>query len=570
MFEKLINDEQGLTGSAGGSNPLSLLGLGLTSLFGALFLFGCDLGLGEVVFEEEIPPSDHVGQLVGFGDITVNLVEGRNDTVRVQVHKSSEEKPAGLKILLAEFYKKYPDATKIKFTFTGITADTLRRFAVGLLDKESRDAEQPGLPPYNEHAVFVDLSKMISSEPYAWNNLETYKITVNDAELSIEFDLALRDIFIHNLMHVNEKTGLSNITISKIEEHSVKFSLTGSEYWSYLGLDAKQALPDGGWTLGAGGGLAFKLNGSLPEDFLYRVALENEAKETLVYYPEEHPDTTSDFIPWEYFHEDYFAGNLGAAANFTPTGALRLTFGGQDSRVTIEDKSKQLEKINIYKSHTGENNGYLHLQVEGDKNNFKAQDFLSKLRFTLGCRDSADREIYATLGLGDYYSSAPDKLAQYAVYNEAGYWDIKIPFSYASVLSLRDEELTVKNISFSAAENISASYDIKALAFNNGAVSDSEHVLPLTKKIDRTKPFVAAGLSMYSKQGTAEAEPLELLDMKVQPGSGQAFPLAYLRKGSALTSRPEALSFTVYTDTKGAEGPVSYTLQADGDIVVVY
>jgi hypothetical protein len=569
MLCKIINDEQKLVGSGGG-NPLDLLWLLLAAPL--LLLIGCDLGLNEVVFEEEIPSSEnYVEQLVPFGDVTSNLVEGRNDTVQVQVNSSSEANPGGLKILLDEFYKKYPDATRIKFTFSGITADTLRKFAVGLMDKESRDADKPGLPQYQQHTVVVDLTKMTSSEPYAWNNLATYAacVTLNPAELSIEFELTPQDIFIHNLMHIDEdeeeETGFSNITISEVAEHSVKFSLAGAERWSYLGWDAEQALPDKSWTLGADGGLSFTLNGSLPEDFLYRVVLENNAEETLVYYPEEHPGfAPGQLIPWEYFHEDYFAGDLGASAGFTPTGALRLNFNGEDSRVTVTDKSS-LAKVNVYKSYTGENNGYLRLQVKSGKDNFKAQEFLSNLRFTLGCLDSAGEKVYVALSLGDYYPVAPDKLTQYAVYNENGYWDIKIPLSYAGMLSLRDEVLTVENISLSASKNISASYDLQALAFNDDAAAEGEYVLPLPR-VDRTRPFVAAGLSMHSKLGVAEAE---LLDLTVKPGPGPAFPAPYWRK-EGLAYRAEALSFVINTDGKGTKSPTSYTLQASGNIVTVY
>jgi hypothetical protein len=618
MFNKIINDEANRAG-AGGGDPLSWLWLGLASLFSSFFLFGCSniLAPDEMTNDlEEVPapPSDYNDQLIPYGNnknITVKLIAGSNDAVDVTVRSSKrenwkdtpeEKEQSGLKILLDEYYKNSPGAEEIELTFEALPGDKkkfdFQRLIVTLLDNKTKNYEYLGdtnrpteeYKEYMRSAIFVPLYRMDLSadyaEPHAWDNPQTYGVSVDLARQSVKINLSQREVLIHNLQHRDPTDRSTNITISEVQDRSVKFSVRDTanqpshKQWSYLGVDLTQQFGKAGQAISATGGLSLGLKG-LPAGSKYRVVLQNSDKAELIFYPEEHPEIASGgLLKLEYFHEDFYAAELGAQAGLTEQGALRLKFNGLDSRVTVTDKSATKAAVNLRQNYDGQKNGYLALRIAADAA-FNYREFLSKVRPTLSCVDASGTEEYYALDkqLG-FDPAGPDKLAKFAVYDAAhGYWNIRIPLSHVSAAkSLPNAELTIAGVSLAAAEkDFKGEYNILEIGvFADGAAQG--HVVPFPA-VDRSKPFVSAGVSLRSASGAALPD-LELKDFALHTSAAEKTELNYLRRDKSLVSKGAALSLVFYTgvytdedetdfrpDPEGVE--TAYRVRADHNIVNV-
>ncbi|MDR1322954.1 MAG: hypothetical protein LBK68_00785 [Candidatus Margulisbacteria bacterium] len=608
MFNKLINDEQNYLTGSGGGNPLNLLRLGLVSLFGSLFLFGClNPFTEEVTKETEFiksapdPVPDHIDQLIPYGDLTAKLAATSGDTVEVTVRSSRKEdwstqqkELAGLKILLDKYYKNSSNAEEIKFTFEGLTGENkkfdFKRLIVTLLDAKTKNYDHLGnenLAEYAEYmrsAIFVPLYRMnldpSYNEPYAWDNPRTYGVSVDLDKQEVTLDLSQRDVLIHNLMHRDPDTKLTNITISEIGDRFVKFSvrdtrgLPPEQKWSYLGLDLKNQFGIDGQIIRADGGVSFALKNT-PADVQYRVVLENSAKEKLIFYPEEHPGIKdSSLIPLSYFHEDFFAAELGAKANFTE-GALQVNFAGKNSRVTVTDKSETKTAVDLRQNYTGQQNDYLKLTIAAGTE-FDWQKFLLNVRPTLSCIDASGVEKYYSLDKQLSYTT--DQLAIFAVEDTArGCWNINIPLSCVDTGNgLPAAALTVTGISLAATdENFTEAYNILAIELRDDGTAPG-HIIPF-HAVDRNTPFIAAGISLCSE--SAAMPDLELRDFVLQASAAEGkIALDYLRQEKSLVSKGEAVSLVFYTgdfadkeekdfhsDPEGLE--TAYRVKADWPIV---
>ncbi|GBR72905.1 hypothetical protein NO1_0362 [Candidatus Termititenax aidoneus] len=586
------------------------------------------LGQEEEIYNAPPETTGYADQGLPYGSIEIKTAEGANNAFIVTVRNSRKQEDentpekdvTGLKILLNEFYKKYPNAESITFTFEDLGNFDFTRLIVSLLDKNTRDYEYLGdnsRPEYEQvmqGAIFAALYKMdlnsgglnpVSAEPYAWNNPATYGIAVNTADKSVTLDLRKRAVLIHNLEHRDPLTQQSNVVIADVldnaGERTVRFGLLSTEglpkdqRWSYLGFNLEDLIDKNGVPMSVNGKVSFKLSGAagaaLPADFEYRVTAKNTDGQDLVFYPEEHLGFTE--LLWSDFHESFYQTAHAAAAQYQ-NDALTLNFANINSYVTVSDETPKLDpqaalaKINLFANYYNAAGGELSLQVEGTAD-FDVQKFLKDIRLTLNCEDSGGGAVYYSLDKQFAYSEEElKKLSGLAVYNDAGYWDIRIPLSCVNTeKGLPAGELTVTGVSFGvnkdsftpAAEK-SYDYAVRQIAIKAEANSE-KHIFPFYS-VGKTTPLKSIGIAMQCQNGDTVSG-LQLSDFTLC-SDGAEKPLPYLRQQSNLQSEGQAVSFVVHTGTHINEDtpdeyfvpypedklPIKYKITASGDIINVY
>lgn len=487
------------------------LGLPVVTAFSAAAVFvGCSSPMEDV----EYPRAQYEDQTYPFG--TADRIMIDNYTLELTIDHSTTVESSGLKILLDEYYKRNPGATEITFKFDGISNEMLKKFTIGLLDKDQYKEKNP------DHSSIPYIGLDMDS-----TSLAEAGITLNETNKTITIDLTKRDAQTASGSNVHKNNYIVNDTVNTDGSISFDVAPTGSNNVAYLGL------VKGGLTYSDSGYLNYNI-ANLPASQPLTVVLDRGANT-----PALHFKTTggNGNIPLSSFREDYLHTGGGAVASFSSSGTLNLGLNGLDSYVSVQDTSATKINIDVSANPTS----YLKIKLNKPAN---LSDFLSSIEIGLNGTNNEVR-YFDPLDWTSLDISSADK---------GSYYEVKIP--------MRDmfgaKIMGVAGVFFKKTTTGNQNYEILSAVVS--ADGSTEHTIPLTG-VDKTAPFSRVAFMLETDT------PLNNLSLSGVQMNGQNITADESTQSTVnMNSEIRGLTFSI-DPSEITVSPLIFTITASGEIV---